>query len=79
MLLIDSSFSFNQYLQYGGLPTVIELLDKPDTIDSFLEGIYNTVLMKDVMERNGVRDATLLESILKFIAANIGNIVSTKK
>lgn len=35
--------------------------------------------MKDVIERNGVRDAALLESILKFIAANIGSIVSTKK
>ena len=70
---------FNQYLQYGGLPTVVELLDHPDTIGPFLEGVYNTVLMKDVVERNGVRDAALLESILKFIAANIGSIVSTKK
>jgi uncharacterized protein len=70
---------FNQYLQYGGLPTVVELLDYPDTIGPFLEGIYNTVLMKDVIERNGVRDAALLESILKFISANIGSIVSTKK
>jgi hypothetical protein len=34
--------------------------------------------MKDVIEKNGVRDAALLESILKFIAANIGCIVSTK-
>jgi len=63
---------FNQYLEYGGLPNVVELLDHPDTIGPFLEGIYNTVLMKDVIERNGVRDAALLESILKFIAANIG-------
>ncbi|MBS7528091.1 ATP-binding protein [Fusibacter paucivorans] len=70
---------FNQYLTYGGLPTVVQLLDSPDTIGPFLEGIYNTVLMKDVIERNGVRDAALLESILKFIAANIGSIVSTKK
>jgi hypothetical protein len=70
---------FNQYLEYGGLPTVVELLDHPDTIGPFLEGIYNTVFMKDVIERNGVRDAALLESILKFIAANIGSIVSTKK
>ena len=70
---------FNQYLEYGGLPTVVELLDNPDTIGPFLEGIYNTVLMKDVIERNGVRDAALLESILKFIAAHIGSIVSTKK
>ena len=70
---------FNQYLEYGGLPTIVELLDNSDTIGPFLEGIYNTVLMKDVIERNGVRDAALLESILKFIAANIGSIVSTKK
>lgn len=70
---------FNQYLRYGGLPTVVELLDFPETIGPFLEGIYNTVLMKDVIERNKVRDGALLESILKFIAANIGNVVSTKK
>ena len=54
-------------------------MEHPTTIGPFLEGIYNTVLMKDVIERNGVRDAALLESILKFIAANIGSIVSTKK
>lgn len=76
---MTSKETFNQYLQYGGLPTIVELLDNPDTIGPFLEGIYNTVLMKDVIERNGVRDAALLESILKFIAANIGSIVSTKK
>jgi hypothetical protein len=70
---------FNQYLEYGGLPTVVELLDNKDTIGPFLEGIYNTVIMKDVIERNEVRDAALLESLLKFIAANIGSIVSTKK
>ncbi len=70
---------FNQYLKFGGLPTVVDLMDNPDTIGPFLEGIYNTVLVKDVIERNGVRDAALLDSILKFIAANIGSIVSTKK
>ena len=70
---------FNQYLLYGGLPTIVELLEHKDTIGPFLEGIYNTVLMKDVVERNGVRDVALLESILKYIAANIGSVVSTKK
>ncbi|MBV1758768.1 MAG: ATP-binding protein [Dethiosulfatibacter sp.] len=70
---------FNQYLRFGGLPTVIELLDTPDLIGPFLEGIYNTVLIKDVIERNAVRDAALLESILKYIASNIGSIVSSKK
>lgn len=70
---------FNQYLKFGGLPTVVDLMNYPDTIGSFLEGIYNTVLMKDVIKRNEIRDGALLESILKFIASNIGSIVSTKK
>lgn len=70
---------FNQYLKFGGLPTVVELLDNTNTIGPFLEGIYNTVMMKDVIERNNIRDSALLENILKFIAANVGSIVSTKK
>lgn len=71
--------AFNNYLRYGGLPTVVELLNSPETIGPYLEGIYNTVLVKDVIVRNSVRDAALLEGILRFISANIGNIVSTKK
>lgn len=70
---------FNDYLKYGGMPTIVDLLDRPETIGPFLEGIYNTVLIKDVMERNNVRDAALLESILKFIASNVGSVVSSKK
>lgn len=70
---------FNQYLEFGGLPTIAQLLNTPETIGPFLEGIYTSVLIKDVIERNNIRDAALFETILKFIAANIGNIVSTKK
>lgn len=70
---------FDQYLKFGGLPTVVELLEHTETIGPFLEGIYNTVLMKEVVERNSVRDPALLENILKFLAANVGRIVSTKK
>ncbi|MHB8963381.1 MAG: ATP-binding protein [Saccharofermentanales bacterium] len=70
---------FESYLEYGGLPTVVELKGLPDTIAPFLTGIYNTVIMKDVIQRNNVRDAALLEGVLKFVAANIGNTISTKK
>lgn len=75
----DLEASFNTYLTYGGLPAIAELIDNPNTIGPFLEGIYNTVLMKDVISRNNVRDAALLESILKYIAANIGSNLSTRK
>lgn len=75
----DINDLFEDYLEYGGLPTVVELKDHPDTIAPFLSGIYNTVIMKDVIQRNNVRDPALLESVLKFIASNVGSIVSTKK
>jgi uncharacterized protein len=70
---------FESYLEYGGLPTVVELKGLPDTIAPYLTGIYNTVIIKDVIQRNNVRDAALLESVLKFVAANIGSTISTKK
>ncbi len=70
---------FDQYLKFGSLPTIINLIDNIETIPLFLDGIYNTVLLKDVIERNSVRDASLLENLFKFIAVNVGNIVSTKK
>ena len=44
-----------------------------------LSGIYNTVLMKDVIQRNAVRDPALLEYIVRFLADNVGNPVSTSK
>lgn len=70
---------FKEYIAYGGLPTVTKLLDAPETIGPFLEGIYNTVLMKEVIGRNGIRDAALLENLLRFVGSNIGNITSTKR
>ncbi|MDT4763067.1 ATP-binding protein [Sphaerochaeta sp. PS] len=76
---VSLSDRFTDYLTYGGLPTVIQLMDQKETINAFLSGVVNTVILKDVVQRNQVRDPALLESLLKYIAANIGNIVSTKK
>jgi len=70
---------FASFLRHGGFPLVVALKENPETIAPFLSGIYNTVIMKDVVQRNQVRDPALLESVIKFIAANVGNIVSTKK
>jgi predicted AAA+ superfamily ATPase len=70
---------FNSYLQYGGLPAITDIRDRPDTIKPFLSGIYNTVIMKDIVQRNMVRDTVLLESVVRFVASNIGSTISTKK
>ena len=70
---------FQLYLRYGGLPPIIELNNNLDMIQPFLSGIYNTVLMKDIVQRNTVRDAALLDNLVHFWADNIGNSISTKK
>lgn len=75
----DREKNFQSYLRYGGLPPIIELNNNFDMIQPFLSGIYNTVLMKDIVQRNTVRDPALLDNLVRFLADNIGNSISTKK
>lgn len=75
----DRVDDFQSYLRYGGLPPIIKLNNNFDIIQPFLSGIYNTVLMKDIVQRNTVRDSALLDTIVRFLADNIGNSISTNK
>lgn len=70
---------FDEYIKYGGMPGVITLKNDSNLYENAIEGIYNTVFMKDVIEKNKLADATLLEKILKFLMSNIGNLISSKK
>ncbi|MGL4393216.1 MAG: ATP-binding protein [Fusobacteriaceae bacterium] len=70
---------FDIFLKYGGLPQLSDFEDKENVKFSLLEGIYNTVIMKDVVQRNSVKDTSLLTNVFRFIAHNIGNIISPKK
>lgn len=69
---------FSLYLKYGGFPSVADLGMNQEIVNSFLEGVYNTVILKDVIQRNSVKDVSLLENIFKFITQNIGSIVSPR-
>jgi predicted AAA+ superfamily ATPase len=53
--------------------------DDEKLTEELLIGIYNTVVMKDIIQKNSVRDSALLDSLIRFLAANVGNMVSTKK
>ena len=70
---------FQHYLQYGGLPVIPGLPQKSDTIEMFLSGIYNTVLLKDVVQRSAVRDSQLLDALVHFLADTVGSPVSSHK
>lgn len=75
----EADAAFQRYLQYGGLPIVPGMPQDEDLIQTVLSGIYNTVLMKDIVQRNAVRAPDLLERIVRFLAAHVGSAVSTSK
>lgn len=70
---------YNTYIENGGFPYLLNLDNNSDLIRNYLDGIYNTILLKDVVSRNNVKDTLILESIVKFLFDNIGQIVSTNK
>ena len=68
---------FNNYLKYGGLPQLLSLPQNEQTIGTFLSGIYDTVILKDVLGRNKLRDVDLLKRVYAFVCGNVGSITST--
>lgn len=71
--------AYQQYIEVGGFPYLINLANDKSLIRNYLDGIYNTVLMKDVISRNNIKDIMILESVIKFLFDNIGQLVSTNK
>lgn len=70
--------AWNAYFRNGGFPYAVQIKED-DIRKDYLTGIYNTVLLKDIVARKKVQDVSLLESIIKFLFDNVGNIVSSKK
>ena len=71
---------FLDYMRFGGMPGNIEILKtNVNDLDTYLDGIFSTVVYKDIMARNNITDKMLLENVLKFIFDSIGSPISTKK
>lgn len=76
----DLNKRFNDYLQYSSFPQSIEICEtNKDNVYLFLDGIYNTILFKEVMKRNDITDKNLLEKVVRFMYDNIGNRTSINK
>ncbi|MDR1649767.1 MAG: ATP-binding protein [Synergistaceae bacterium] len=67
---------FQTYLKFGGMPAIHEIGFNEPRVNDMLEGVYSTVILKDVMERNKLTDQTLLRKIVTFLADNLGNVTS---
>lgn len=70
---------YQKYIEQGGFPYLLNVNTDDNLIRNYLDGIYNTVLMKDVISRGKINDPMILDSLVKFIFDNIGALVSIKK
>jgi len=74
--LTDSDDALSQYIQFGGLPGLVKIGLEEDDAREYQMDIYHTVLLKDVIMRNKIRNVTFLENLVRFIADNAGKLIS---
>lgn len=77
--LKDNQESFLKYIKYGGLPYLINLELTDDIVYHYLKSIYNTIILKDVVNRYNIRNISFLENLISYLAGNTGSLVSAKK
>lgn len=71
--------AFLEYLKFGGFPGLHQVYDDEHTRYDYIKGIFNTVILKDVVQRNKIRDTDLLERVFYYVMDNLGSIISAKK
>ena len=80
--------AFAEYMKYGGMPYVAAMERTDEKVDTYLEGIYNTVIVKDIEDRQSrketdpskrrITDITLLKAIARFLAGSVGSPISVR-
>lgn len=70
---------FNLYIKYGGMPLLKDFHFNEQMINQALDGIFSTVLIKDIINQSEIKDVALLNKITSFLADNIGNPISINK
>ena len=72
------SQAYMEYVSKSSFPYTLEL-GTANEVSDYLNAVYNTIVVKDIMSRNKLSDVMMLESVIRFTADNIGNILSTKR
>ena len=70
---------YRDYIEFSSFPYVLELKNQHKEINVYLEGLLNTIILKDIVQRNKIADILMLKSVLRFLFDNIGNQLSSKK
>lgn len=75
--LEDTDDALQKYINYGGLPGLRPLgLDDSEIVWQYLQGVYNTILVKDIVRRKKIRNVPFLENLIRFVGDNIGKPLS---
>lgn len=74
--LTDSDDALSRYIQLGGLPGLVKARLEEEDAREYQMDIYHTVLLKDVIMRNEIRNVTFLENLVRFLADNTGKLIS---
>lgn len=74
----DLQIKYQNYIQNGSFPYVLKLSRRQD-IHAYLEGIYTSIILKDVMTRYRISDMGMLDSVVRFMFDNVGNLCSATK
>lgn len=72
----DNAKFFREYISLGGMPFLSNLIDNSDACSQYLKDVYNSVVLKDIVKRNKIRDVDQLERIITYVLANIGHTFS---
>ncbi|MBQ8361366.1 MAG: ATP-binding protein [Bacteroidaceae bacterium] len=75
--LEESDEALRKYLNYGGLPGLMQIgLDDEDLVWDYIKGVYHTVMLKDIVEKNSIRNVAFLNTLLRYFADTIGKLNS---
>jgi predicted AAA+ superfamily ATPase len=75
--LTDDEDSLEEYLRFGGMPGLAVTGLEEDIAYEYLDGIYNTALLKDVILRNEIRNVAFLGNLATFLGDNVGKLISS--
>ena len=73
---VNAGYTFDEYIQYGGMPFLSSIGFEPAISKNYLQDVFNSIMLKDIVKRNNIRDVDLLERIISYSLDNVGKSFS---
>ena len=70
---VSTRETFQKYVKFGGMPFLYNLAFEEEASLQYLKDIYSSIILKDITQRNKIRDTDLLERVISYLIMNVGN------